>query len=96
MFVVLVKRILKLLGVSIDPLGPLALFGAAKDPALHVLSFHHEHPIPGDDDVVDLSGSVFRRQGDILDKVVVIFVEEQASGGVYNEFAQLTFEPGRT
>ncbi len=96
MFVVLVKRVLKLLGVTIDLLGPLTLFGIAKDPAFHVLGFHHEHAISGDDDVIDLGGAVFRGQGDVFDQVVAVFIEEQASGDVNNELSQMAFEPGRT
>ncbi len=77
-------------------LGPLALFGAAEDPAFHVLGFHHEHPIRGDDDVVDLGGAVFRGQGDVLDQMVMIFIKEQAGEGVDNELSQVALEPWGT
>jgi len=96
MFVVLVKRVLKPLGVTIDLLGPLALFGIAKDPAFHVLGFHHEHAELGDDDVVDLGSAVFRGQGDVLDQVVAVFIEEHTGGEVNNELSQMPFEPART
>jgi len=82
--------------VTIDLLGPLALFGIAKDPAFHVLSLHHERAVSGNNDVVDLGGAAFRVQGDVLDQVVTVFVQEQASGNINNELSQMPFEPGRT
>lgn len=87
------KRVLEFLGVTIDLLGPLALFGAAKDPAFHVLGFHHEHAISGDDHMVDLGGAVFRWQGDVLDQVVVGFIEKEFGGKVNHGFAGFAFEP---
>ena len=89
------QRVLEFLGVTIDLLGPLALFGVAKDPAFHVLGFHHEHAISGDDDVVDLGGAVFRGQGDVLDQVVAGFIEKEFGGKVNHRFASLAFEPRR-
>lgn len=78
MFVVLVQRVLKFLRVLEDLLRPIPLFGVAENPALHVLGFHHKNAVPGDDDVVDLGGAVFRGQGDVLNEVIAGFIEKQS------------------
>lgn len=95
MFVVLVKRVLEFLGVTIDLLGPLALFGIANDPAFHVLGFHHKHAVPADDNVINLSGAVFGGQGDVLDEVVASFIEKEFGGKVNYRFPGFAFEPRR-
>ena len=94
-FVVLVQRVLKFLRVFEDLLRPIPLFGVTEDPALHVLRFHHEHPIPGNNDVIDLGGAVFSGQGDVLDEVVTGFVEKEFGGKVNHRLPSLSFEPGR-
>lgn len=81
--------------MSINLLGPLALFGIAKDPAFHVLGFHHKHAITGDDNVVDLGRAVFRGQGDVLDEVITGFIEKQPGGKVNHRFPSFSFEPER-
>lgn len=96
MLVVLMQRALDFRGVPRGFLYPILMIRLAEDPNLRALSFNHKHAVPGEDNVVDLGGAVFRGQGDVLDQVVVVFVEEQASRGVNNEFAQMAFEPGRT
>ena len=45
--------------------------------------------------MIDLGGTVFGRQGDVLDQVVAVLVEEQACGGINNELPDLALEPGR-
>lgn len=60
--------------MAVDCLGPVALFLIAEDPALHVLGFHHKDPVPGNNDVVDLSGAVFGGEGDVFDEVVTGFI----------------------
>ena len=94
-FVVLVQRVLKFLRVLEDPLCPIPLFGVTEDPALHVLGFHHKHPVLGDDYVVDLGGAVFGGQGNVLDEVVTGFIEKEFGGKVYHPFPGSAFEPGR-
>ena len=74
------QRVLKFLRILEDLLRPIPLFGVAEDPALHVLGFHHEHAVPGNDDVVDLGGAVFGGQGDVLDEVVTGFIEREFGG----------------
>lgn len=73
------------------------LFSVTEDPALNVLGFHYKHVIPGNNNVVDLSGAVFRLQGGLLDKVVAGFVEKgKESGGEANHgFSTVAFEPRR-
>jgi len=93
-FVVLMQRVLKFLRVLEDLLRPIPLFCVTKDPALHVLGFHHEHPIAGHNDVIDLGGAIFGGQGNVLDEVVAGFVEKQLRGEVDHSFAGFAFEPG--
>ena len=94
MLVVLMQWVLKFLRVLEDLLRPIPLFGVTEDPALHVLGFHHEHPVAGHNDVVDLGGTVFGGQGDVFYEVVARFVEKQLSGNVDHGFAGFAFEPG--
>lgn len=49
----------------------------------------------GNNDVVDLSGAIFGGQGDVLDQVVALLVEEQTCGGINKELPYLPLEPGR-
>lgn len=89
------QRVLKFLRALEDLLRPIPLFGVTEDPALHILRFHHKHAVPGDDDVVDLGGALFRGQGDVLDKVVAVFIEKEFGGKINNGFPGFAFEPRR-
>lgn len=75
----LVPRMLEFLAMFEHVLGQVALFCVTEDPALHVLGFHHKHPVSGNNDVVDLGGAVFGGQGDVLDEVVKGFIESAFS-----------------
>lgn len=90
------QRVLKFLRVLEDLLRPIPLFCVAEDPALHVLGFHHKHAIAGDNDVIDLGGTVFGGQGDVFYEVVAGFIEKQLCGYVDHGFARLAFKPGRS
>lgn len=75
---------------------PEPVNGAVKYPPFHVLGFHHEHAVLGNNDLVDLGRAVFRGQGDVLHQMVTVFVEEQATGDVNNDLSQLALQPRRT
>ena len=74
MFVVLVKRVLEFLGVLEDLVSPVPWPNVTKDTASHVLSFHYKHAISGDDSLINLSGSVLRGHGDVLDEIETAFI----------------------
>lgn len=78
-----------------DFLRPVALLFANEDPSLYVLGFHYKHAITGNDDVVDLSGALFRGQGDILDEVVEGFIEKEFYGKISDRFPSFALEPKR-
>ena len=89
------QRVLKFLRIFEDLLRPIPLSGVTEDPPLHILGFQHKNAVPGNDDVVDLSGAVFRGQGDVLDEVIAGFIEKEFGGKVNHRFPSLAFEPGR-
>lgn len=95
MLVVLVERVLKLLEMAVDLLGPVTLICPAKDPTPHVLGFHHKHAIARHNNVIDLGGAVFGGQGDVLNEVVAGFIEKKFGGEINDRFPGFTFVPGR-
>lgn len=58
MFIVLVKGILKFVGLPVNLLCPRLLNGATEYPSRHVFGFNHEDAISGYDDMVYLRGSI--------------------------------------
>lgn len=94
MFVVLAQGVLKGVGVAVDLLGPARLVLAAKDPAFHVLGLHHEDPVAGDDEVIDLGGSLPVRKGHVTDEMVVPLIKQHLCGQVDDRLAGDPFEPG--
>lgn len=45
--------------------------------------------------MVDLRGAIFGGESNVLDQMVVGFIEKQAGGEVYQKLAILALEPGR-
>ena len=66
MSVVLPDWILEARFLAVNGLRPLRGIFRAKYPALHILCFNHKDSIRGDDNVVDLSGSISGRDNDII------------------------------
>jgi len=70
MFVVLVERVLKLELPLEHYLSPQGRFGIRKDPALVVFGLDNEHPEAGDQNVVNLGGSVLDIKSDVVEQMV--------------------------
>ncbi|MCY1367710.1 hypothetical protein D9M69_546560 [compost metagenome] len=79
----------------VDPLRPLRLFLAAEDPADHVLRFQHEDAVGREKNVVDLRGTVWRVQGDVVQAAVDQLVQLPMSEQAHQEFANMALGPRR-
>ncbi len=76
MFVVLAQWILEAMFGFVDLLRPLLLICAAENPTFHIFGFHHKHTKAGNDDVINLGGTIFGRYRDVFDQVVIIFIQK--------------------
>lgn len=91
---ILVKRVLKPMLRLVDLLSPLGLFLVAENPAFVVLRFDHKDPELGDDDVINLGGSlaVGARQVDVAEGSVEGRIESLECHASYHAFAQPALE----
>lgn len=62
----------------VELLRPLRVAFAAKDPAAQVLRFHHKDAVARQENMIDLSGAVWRRQGEIVQAAIGLLVESPA------------------
>jgi hypothetical protein len=67
---VLVQRVLEGIVLSIKRLSPPGLIPGAKNPALHVLCLDDNDAKRGNHEMVNLGGTVFRRDNDVVKTVV--------------------------
>lgn len=78
---ILMNRILELVVLLVEHLGPLRGRRVREQPPFVVLRFEYEDPKPRDQDVVDLRGAIFNGQRDVVEQVIA------RRGEVCNELA---------
>lgn len=90
--VVLVKWILhSRLSARLDD-GPLMRYGVTEDPAINVLCFEYEDPVPGHNYVVNLRCSVKSLEVYIVQSGIDLFVEESPMSKSSLRFASPTLD----
>jgi hypothetical protein len=93
--VVLTKRIHEGVLPPEQNLSPLALARVSENPPLHVLGFDHEDAVSADEDVIDLSRSIWRRQDDVVKRVIDLSVEQVVSDEAQFQFADVADDSRR-
>ena len=68
--------------VAVDLLGPGCVVFAAENPAFHVFRFHHEDAMDGNEQMIDLGGSLRRREGDIVQGMILAVLARQDAASI--------------
>ena len=93
MFIVLMERVLKFIGMLVYFLSPKFLFFISKYPTFHIFSFYYKNTILRYNNMINLSSSFFSRKSNIFDEMILIFIEFKFCGSVYKKFSNNTFAP---
>jgi hypothetical protein len=89
-----VQRVLEFVAGSENFLSPKRLLGAAKNPAFHILGFHHEHAKLGNQNVINLRGAILGGKGYVFDQVVAGLVEQTAGREISRNSPNLPLNQG--
>ena len=95
MLVVLMQRVLELILLPIDRLGPLPRSRISKDPARQVLCFDHKDAEHGNDDMIYLCSAVFRWQYQVVKGTVHLFIQAKTRNSSNLQLADKAPESGR-
>ncbi len=76
--VILPQRILETVFISEQYLRPVRIGFAPEDPTAHVLCFDDKDAEAGHNYMIDLRGTVTRRQDDVVDRLVNFVVQEHS------------------
>lgn len=90
--VILTKRILKPILVTVDALTPGAVLLAAENPTLHVLGLDYEDTEYGNQNMIQLCCAILRRKNDVINAPIEVFIESQPQAERGQLFSEPAFE----
>lgn len=91
---VLPKRVLKFEGLLVYLLRPLGLIFTTENPPRHILGLKHENPEWRNNHMVDLGGAVQGGQGDVVNFMVDLLVQQKPGKEANLQFAEPSFAQG--